>query len=548
MAAMQQLAKLARVPILLEPQGATKVAAFAREHLRLEPGQKCVVVSTATAAKRAAIVTHFLRRGGYFPLHCELPDGAPLESNVAQVMDAAKRTGSTFVAAYGGGATLSVGKAAAALLTNGGRVADYAPELGGRRALSKPSLPLLAVPSCPCSSELTREAHILFKGQALASLRAHPASVQGALVDPALAVTLTGEAALTSGYATFVHCVEALLRPDSDTAQRALAFEGVQRAAYALGGVLLEPRSVAHRSQLAVASLIASALLAQGPLGASRGLGLAIAGRYNVAYSAAVTALAPEVLAGTLDAALQKYETSAGGDDAEEELAAAGGSSAGSDRELVDESALLEPASKAMQRRVAKTLKEDADAEGDGAGDDDELRRLLVPYSKAAAAAAGSSSSAAAAGEDEDAAATLVRLTRLAGVVHRAVDRAKGLGARVAAAATAGKGSGPAAATAPLPPSPSPSPFSIEPLGADWRHFGAAGSDAEGDLSAFRDLLVSLREVGAPVGVHPPTLDDFKLTPVDLQAVAEAAEVDPNTTAHVVPLRKSDLLTMLRAA
>lgn len=230
---MQALARLARAPVLFEPQAATKVAGFARDHLKLTPGQKCVVVSTASSAKRAAIVTHFLRRGGYFPLQCELQDASPVEHSVAQVMDAAKRTGSTFLAAYGGATALNVTKAAAALLVNEGSISDYAPELGGRKPLRKPSLPFLAVPSCPSGAELTRDAHILFKGQSLAQLRAHSDSIQGAVVDPALAVTLTGLPALTSGYATFVHCVEALLRPDSDHLQRALAFEGAQRAAYA---------------------------------------------------------------------------------------------------------------------------------------------------------------------------------------------------------------------------------------------------------------------------------------------------------------------------
>jgi alcohol dehydrogenase class IV len=171
-ATLAALARLARAPLLFEPQAATKVAAFAREQMRLPPGAKCVVVATATAAKRAAIVTHFLRRGGYLPLQCELPDGAPLESSVAQVMDAARRTGAGFLAAYGGGATLSVGKAAAALLVNEGSVSLYAPELGGRQRLARPSLPFLAVPSCPSGAELHRDAHVLFQGQALATLAA----------------------------------------------------------------------------------------------------------------------------------------------------------------------------------------------------------------------------------------------------------------------------------------------------------------------------------------------------------------------------------------
>ena len=532
---MQHVAKLARAPILFEPQGATKVAAFARDNMRLQPGQKCVVVSTATSAKRAAIVTHFLRRGGYFPLQCELPDAAPLESNVHQVIEAAKRTGSTFVAAYGGGSALSVGKAAAALLTNEGKIADYAAELGGSRSFLKASLPFLAVPSCPSGAELTREAHILFKGQSLATLKMHPQSMIGAVVDPALAVSLQGDSALTTAFATLVHCIEALLRQDSDRAMRALAFEGVQRAAYALGGVVAEPKVVSHRSQLAFASLISSALMAQGTLGACRGLGLSIAGRYNVPYSAAVTAIAPDALAASLDAALQKYDESTGVSEESDASQRSGG-------ELIDESEELQPASKAMQKKIAKAVKEDAAAEKeDGGPDDSELSKLLVPYAQTAAEVAnggkvGASSTGA---DDDDVAATLVRFTRLGGVVHRAVDRAKALSAKAKA------GSGAAGI-----PAASPSPFSLEPLGDDWRHIGdsQASASAESDLNAFRDLLSGLRAVGEAHGVHAPCLEDYKLTPLDLQTIAEAGEVEPNTLANVMPLRKSDLLAVLKAS
>ena len=115
-----------------------------------------------------------------------------------------------------------------------------------------------------------------------------------------------------------------------------------------------------------------------------------------------------------------------------------------------------------------------------------------------------------------------MRFTRLARVVRRAVE---------------------AAAAA---PGPGPAPR-LEALGRDWRELGAAGEEAaraEEDLAAFRDRMRALRATAGPAA----TLDDFSLTQLDLQTIAEAAELDANTMASPVPLRKSDLLSILKAS
>lgn len=253
---------------------------------------------------------------------------------------------------------------------------------------------------------------------------------------------------------------------------------------------------------------------------------MAVAGRYNVPYSAAVAAVAPAVLSKSLDQALERYEESApdeedGADDGE------------GPRELVDESVALQATSKHMQKVIAKAIAEDTAADEE----DDELKNLLLPYADAATQGMRGAGARVRDEGDEDAAATLVRFTRLGGVVHRAVDRAKALAAR--ASGKAGSDSA------------SPSPFSIEPLGDKWAHIGSEGSDPEADLGAFRNMLESLRDVGGSssgLGITVPSLeDDYGLTPLDLQTIASAAEVDPNTLANVVPMRKSDLLEALRA-
>jgi alcohol dehydrogenase class IV len=149
------------VPLFFQPHGIAHAGRFAAEALRVRPGERCIVIATQRSAKRANALVHFLRKGGFLPLLCELPDGEPVEAHVAAGVAAAKRTGSTFVAAFGGNAMLSVGKAVAALLVNGGRVGEYARNLGGKSSLASASAPLLVVPSCPAGTELSRSATIV---------------------------------------------------------------------------------------------------------------------------------------------------------------------------------------------------------------------------------------------------------------------------------------------------------------------------------------------------------------------------------------------------
>ena len=523
------LARVLRMPLLVEAQGATRVGSFVTNSMRIPRGERCVVVATASSAKRAGILPHFLRRAGYFPLLCELPDGSPREAHVGRIVDAAKRTGSSFVAAFGGSAVLHVGKAAAALLANEGRVSDFSAEEGGgggQRSLEAPSLPFLAVPSCPGGGEASREAMILCDSIGLVRLAAHPASPQGVLIDPALAVSMGPLETLVSAYATLVSCMEGALRLDIDKGTRNLAFNGVQRAAGAIPVLLRAPNDLSARQDVAVASVIGGFVSSGGAAGACRGLGLSVAGKYNISYASVISAVAPETLAASLDLCLQRYE--------ETEAAAAPPGTSGEDgedddeagpRRLVDAVTETQPRSAAMRKRIRQRL---AEEEGGGAkpgDDDDDLRSLLVPYASAAAEALNGKSTRLEegprmrlnvdpAGVDEDAVASILRFGRLARIVRGVLDSAS----RSAVAA----------------PAPAPSAVDI------------SSPVVKRDLAEFGQLLRSLRDLGKPIGVIVPSLaTSYALSDFDLAAIADTAEVDSNTLAGPGKLGKRDLLSIV---
>ena len=386
-----------------------------------------------------------------------------------------------------------------------------------------PSMPFLAVPSCPAGgAELDREAVLLAGngggrgggGGVLATLRSHRASHQAALVDPALAVSLAPEAVRATGFATLVHCAEAFLRLDSDVPSRTLALEGVRRAVWALPASLSHPTDARPRAELALASLIAGALRAGGErLGAARGLALAVSARYRVSYADALTAVAPEALSASLDVALERYEEDP--DDIEED------DKDGAEREFVDAIEGLAPRSAAMRARLAKARREDAAADAE-VGADSEMRALLAPYAAAADAAlrgGGRISGGDGAAQeralrssdmglrmdlsppcvDDDAVETIVRFARLSGLLRRV---------------TTG-------------------------VGGDDGHVGR-------DLEDFGLRLRDLRSCGEAAGVpRAPSLQSLGLAAADYAAVAAAANVDANVVANCVSLRVADLNAIL---
>ena len=591
-AALARASLVTRTPLLLAEGACAQAAAFAAKHLQAAPGQRCLVVTPPTSA-RAAPLLHYLRRGGFFPLTVELPDGAPSAAHVAAALGAARRTGVSFVVGVGSSSTLSVARAVAALLPNGGAVLDYAEALGGKRALGAPSLPLLSVPTCPSGLELTREALLLVEGHALAALRAHPDSLQAALVDPALAASLRGEAALTTGWSALAHALEAYARPDSGRQGRELAWVALELAARALlpslaapppkGSAAAAAAASAASSQpspatcLAASSALVSAALAEGPLGPCRGLALSIAARYAIPYATALLAVTPRVFGEPAARTLGAYEEIARemadsvaeqarapqqeGAAGEEPWSWDGGARGGSRRAA--RGGLPAPAP-----LFGTGGKRPAGGGGGGGGAAGAAGAAAGPRSAEAEAAARE-----AAREEAEEDAELMRLAR--------------------AASEDMMGAGPAAPAA--PPRPLPLHYSAAqevPLsegdedsdliraarryahvGALLREVQAAPSDGgDGALAPWAPLeaveaSVRLDAGGRALGLGlegalralsaagaraaqlksgAPTLEDYGLTDADHAAVAEMAEVDANTLTSFMPLKRADIVEMLQ--
>jgi len=202
------------------------------------------------------------------------------------------------VVALGGGSALDAGKAIAALAANGGDPLDYLEVVGRGQALTKPSLPLVAIPTTAgTGSEVTRNAVLGVKdAQVKASLRSPLMLPRLALVDPELLAGAPPAVLASSGLDALSQLLEPFLSARANPLTDALAREGLGRSARSLRRAVLEGPDAAAREDLALASLFGGLCLANAGLGAVHGFAAPVGGMFEAPHGAVCAALLPATL------------------------------------------------------------------------------------------------------------------------------------------------------------------------------------------------------------------------------------------------------------
>ncbi|WP_257453887.1 iron-containing alcohol dehydrogenase [Archangium lipolyticum] len=202
------------------------------------------------------------------------------------------------VVAFGGGSALDAGKAIAALAANGGDPLDYLEVVGRGLPLTKPSLPLVAIPTTAgTGSEVTRNAVLGVKdAQVKASLRSPLMLPRLALVDPDLLAGVPPAVLASSGLDALSQLIEPFLSARANPLSDALAREGMGRSARSLRRAVLEGPDAAAREDLALASLFGGLCLANAGLGAVHGFAAPVGGMFEAPHGAVCAALLPATL------------------------------------------------------------------------------------------------------------------------------------------------------------------------------------------------------------------------------------------------------------
>lgn len=221
-------------------------------------------------------------------------EGEPTTDAVTQGVGAARTAGVEFVVAFGGGSAIDAGKAISALLANGGDLLDYLEVVGRGRAMARPAVPCIAIPTTAgTGAEVTRNAVLASTAHGMkASLRSPHLLPRVALVDPALTDELTPELTASTGLDALTQLIEPYVSARANALTDTFCIEGIRRAARSLRRAVERGRGdPGARDDMAFASLLGGLALANAGLGAVHGFAAPIGGRFTAPHGAVCAAL-----------------------------------------------------------------------------------------------------------------------------------------------------------------------------------------------------------------------------------------------------------------
>jgi alcohol dehydrogenase class IV len=256
-------------------------------------GSRVLVCTGANAARHAGLLASLTLPTAVLEVAAE-PTVGLARAGVA----AAREHGADIVAAIGGGSVIDAGKAVAMLLGNGGDPLDYLEVIGSGRAITRPAVPCIAVPTTAgTGAEVTANAVLASpEHRVKASLRSPLMIPRIALVDPQLTVSCPPPVTAASGLDALTQCLEPLVSPRASPLTDGLASEGLRRAAAGLRAAYADGEDLAARAEMATCALLGGMALANAKLGAVHGLAGVIGGIADVPHGiACATLLAPVI-------------------------------------------------------------------------------------------------------------------------------------------------------------------------------------------------------------------------------------------------------------
>ena len=259
-------------------------------------GSRALVVAGLGAADPTALLSHLAAKGvasQVFTVGSE-PTTGLVEEGVA----AARAADCNLVIGFGGGSCLDTAKAISAMLTNPGELLDYLEVIGKGKILTRPSAPVIAIPTTAgTGAEVTRNAVLASpEGRMKVSLRSPLMLPRVALVDPDLTASLPAPVTASTGMDALAQVIEPYVSIRANPLVDPLCLEGMRRAGRSLLRAYLKGDDRAAREDMSLASLYGGLALANAGLGAVHGFASPLGGMFTAPHGAICARLLPPVM------------------------------------------------------------------------------------------------------------------------------------------------------------------------------------------------------------------------------------------------------------
>lgn len=223
--------------------------------------------------------------------------GEPSVESINEILAISRKNQCEVVIAIGGGSVLDSGKTIAALMTNTNDIMDYLEVIGNGVAVSKKSLPFIAVPTTSgTGAEATKNATILStEHKVKVSIRSPYMLPDVVLLDPQLTVSVPKDVTASTGLDALTQVLEPYVSKMANPITDAFAKEGLTRAARSLKKTYDHGGDIDAREDMAIASLFGGVALANAKLGAVHGFAGVLGGMYPIPHGVVCARLLPFV-------------------------------------------------------------------------------------------------------------------------------------------------------------------------------------------------------------------------------------------------------------
>jgi alcohol dehydrogenase class IV len=298
------------------PGARREVAAYLREH-----GVRRPLIVTDKGLAALPILRDFAASlEGLQPQVYGGVAGNPDRRQVTDGVAAYKAHDADAVIGFGGGAALDVAKAVALMSVHEGDILEYAWDHPDVRPVRNALPVFVALPTTSgTGSEVGRSSVISEESTHVKKIVFNPALLARAVfADPELTLDLPPPVTAATGMDALTHNVESYLSPAYHPLCDGIALEGVRIAAHALETAVKEPRNLAARSDMMMASMM-GAIAFQKDLGAVHSCAHALGTVVDMHHGLANGIMIDHVMRFNLDAAPAKMAelarvSGAGGD------------------------------------------------------------------------------------------------------------------------------------------------------------------------------------------------------------------------------------------
>jgi len=265
-------------------------------------GRKVLIVS-GRSGRHTQVLSQIFRSLG-LEYHLFRAEREPTVQMAREATSLARQVGVEVVVGIGGGSAIDLAKVVSVMLTNPGDLMDYLEVVGRGRAIERPCVPWVAIPTTAgTGAEVTSNTVLAVpEHDRKVSIRSPLMLARLAIVDPELTCTMPPAVTAYTGLDALTQLIEAFVSTGANPITDGFCREGMTRLARSIRVVYRSGEDLQARTDMAIASLLSGMALSNAGLGLVHGLAGPLGGMIEAPHGAICGRLLPFVMQANVEA------------------------------------------------------------------------------------------------------------------------------------------------------------------------------------------------------------------------------------------------------